>query len=193
MMINRRWILIGAAFGLLAAVATAHPRIETGWGELMAKELKIGDTHLLAEEYARALDAYDRAARLAPHAFMPAYKIALAQYRWGDAVPARREDLWPSALKAVERARFLDPLSADAAFLAGVISYRLGDFKQATKIYRYLERNRQGDPDLHLDLAVAAWRANDMFLATTALKAARRLAPGLPRLHRVAREIHGAR
>jgi tetratricopeptide (TPR) repeat protein len=128
MMMNRRWILIGLALGLLSSIATAHPRVETGWGELMAEELKIGDAHFLAEEYARALDAYDRAARLAPHAFMPAYKIALTQYRWGDAVPVRREDLWPSALKTVERARFLDPLSADATFLAGVLSYRLGDF-----------------------------------------------------------------
>jgi tetratricopeptide (TPR) repeat protein len=192
-MMNRQWILIGVALVLLASTVSAHPRVETGWGELMAEELKIGDAHFIAEEYARALDAYDRAARLAPHAFMPAYKIALTQYRWADAVPVRREDLWPSALKTVERARFLDPLSADATFLAGVLSYRLGDFKKATEIYRHLERNRQGDPDLYLDLAVAAWRVNDMTLATTALEAARRLAPGLPRLHRVAREIHGVR
>lgn len=184
---------LGIALLVLVGAAGAHPRIETGWGQAMAEEIKIGDVHFLAGEYARALDAYDLAARHAPHAFMPAYKIALTQYRWGDAVPVRREDLWPAALKTVERARFLDPLSADAAFLAGVLSYRLGDFKRATEIYRMLEKHRQGDPDLYLDLAIAAWRANDQALAETALKATRRLAPALPRLHRVAWEIHGAR
>lgn len=195
MMFNRTLTALGIALlvAVTAAGVAAHPRVETGWGEGTAEELRLGDVHFLAGEYARALDAYDRAARLAPHAFMPAYKIALTQYRWGDAVPVRREDLWPAALKTVERARFLDPLSADATFLAGVLSYRLGDFKKATEIYRMLEKNRQGDPDLYLDLAIAAWRVNDMAMAGAALEAARRLAPSLPRLHRVAREIYGPR
>ncbi|MEK8023762.1 MAG: hypothetical protein AAB229_08145, partial [Candidatus Hydrogenedentota bacterium] len=134
---------------------------------------------------------YERAAKLAPHAAMPHLKSANVLYKWGNAVPARRSDLWPVAVKYVDRARFLDPTNSDAAFLAGVLRYRLGDYKSAVEVYKMLEKVRQGDIDVYLDLAVAASRANDRALARAALEKAKALDPASKRLFSAAAEIMG--
>jgi tetratricopeptide (TPR) repeat protein len=165
----------------------------TGWGAAFASEIAHGDAHLAAQEFARAADCFERATRLAPHAYAGHYKAALALYKWGNAVPARRVDLWPAAIRLADRARFLDASSADAVFLAGVLRYRMGDYKSAADVYKSLEKVRQGDIDLYLDLAVAGWRGGDMRLATLALDRARMIDPASKRLHSVALEVLGSR
>lgn len=182
-------MVVLAALLLVATGVSAEPSNPTGWGEEFRAEIRRGDEHYQALEFARALENYERAEKLAPHAFIGFYKSALALYRWGDAVPVRRQDLWPQALQKADRARFLDPVSSDAVFLAGVLRYRMGDFKAATEVYKSLEKVRQGDVDLYLDLAVAAWRAGDMDLAMASLERARTVAPSSRRLQSVAREI----
>ncbi len=173
----------------LALPSLADDAASTGWGRDFASEIEQGDSHMVGLEYARALENYERAEKLAPHAAIAPYKIAYALYRWGNDVPVRREDLWPLAVRKADRALFLDRTSADATFLAGVIRYRLGDFRSAVEVYKALETVRQGDVDLYLDLAVAAWRGGDMKLAMAALDRARLIAPSSRRLHALAREI----
>lgn len=171
-------------------IATTVP---TGWGAEFTAEIARGDAYLVAQEFARAADAFERATRLAPHAYAGSFKTALVFYKWGNAVPARRVDLWPAAIRLADRARFLDPSSADASFLAGVLRYRLGDYKSATEVYKSLEKVRQGDIDLYLDLAVAAWRGGDMRLVGLSLDRARMIDPASKRLHSVALEVLGSR
>lgn len=181
-------IVLSVLVSALALSAGAAPQ-SAGWGEELTTLVAAGDARLVALEYARALDYYERAQKAAPHAFVGPYKIALTLYKWGNAVPVRRSDLWPEALKQADRARFLDPVNADAVFLAAVIRYRMGDYKSAIEVYRGLERVRQGDVELYLDLAVAAWRANDRPLAQAALEKARRLEPSSTRVHEIARQV----
>lgn len=184
------WIttIIAALTVVLVTTASAAP-VATGWGEELTTLVNAGDARLVALEYVRALDYYERAAAAAPQAFIAPYKIALTLYKWGNAVPVRRGDLWPEALKRVDRARFLDPTNADAVFLAAVIRYRMGDYKSAVDVYRGLEKIRQGDVDLYLDMAVAAWRAGDAALASASLEKARRLQPSSARVQQIARQV----
>jgi tetratricopeptide (TPR) repeat protein len=175
------------------AICSAPAIAATGWGAEFAAEIARGDAHLVAQEFARAAEVFERATRLAPHAFAGHYKAALTLYKWGNAVPARRTDLWPAAIRLADRARFLDSSSADAVFLAGVLRYRMGDYKSAAEVYKSLEKVRQGDIDLYLDLSVTAWRGGDMRLATLALDRARMIDPASKRLHSVALEVLGSR
>lgn len=175
---------------LLAFSASSAPQ-PAGWGEELTQLVDAGDARLVALEYARALEYFERAHKAVPHAFIAPYKIGLTLYKWGNAVPVRRGDLWPEALKMADRARFLDPSNVDAVFLAAVIRYRMGDYKSAVDVYRGIERIRQGDVDLYLDLAVAAWRANDRPLASAALEKARRIQPSSARVQEIARIVLG--
>lgn len=184
------FVIIGSG---MAGSASAHPSSETGWGNAFADRMAHGDSHLILLEYARALESYEQAARMTPHAAAAQIKIALTLYKWGNAVPARRNDLWPAAIKAADRARFLDPTNADAGFISAVVRYRMGDHGGAVTVYKMLERVRQGDPDLYLDLAVVAIRAGDSNLATAALTRARAVDPTNKRLYLVAKEIFIAR
>lgn len=186
----KRLVIAFAVIAFAASSASAQSA-SSGWGEEFAATMARGDSHMVAMEYARALDAYERAAKLAPHAVAPQLKCALALYKWGNAVPARRSDLWPSAVKRADRARFLDPTNADAAFLAGVLRYRMGDYKSAVEVYKSIERVRQGDVDVYLDLAVAASRAGDRTLAQAALEKARAIDPASKRLYSAAAEVLG--
>lgn len=176
---------------LVATAVQAHPITQTGWGREFADHMAHGDSHLAGREYARALEAYDAAAKATPHASAAQIKIALTLYHWGNAVPARRSDVWPQSLKAADRARFLEPTSADAAFIAAVVRYRMGDHRGAVDVYKALEKVRQGDPDLYLDLAVVASRAGDGNLANLALSRAREIDPSNKRLYLIAREVFG--
>lgn len=190
---------VGAAESVAApasseVILSAVPSVAaTGWGAEFGAEIARGDAHLVAQEFARAAEAFERATRLAPHAFAGHYKAALTLYKWGNAVPARRADLWPAAIRLADRARFLDASSVDAVFLAGVLRYRMGDYKSAADVYKSLEKVRQGDIDLYLDLAVASWRGGDMRMATLALDRARLIDPASKRLHSVALEVLGSR
>jgi len=189
-------------FVLAAAIATimffnsyssAMEMAPTGWGKDFSDAVSQGDAYFVKCEYARALESYEHAEELAPHAAQASYKIALTMYRWGNGIQARREDLWPLAIKKVERTLYLDPTFADAVFLLGVLRYRMGDFKSAVQIYKSISEIRQGDPDLYMDIAVAAWRAGDMKLSSAALERARALTPSSTRLHSIAREIFSSR
>lgn len=187
---TRSLVLLPALLLAFAVSAAAAPQ-PAGWGEELTQLVAAGDARLVALEYARALEYYERAQKEAPHAFVGPYKIAITLYKWGNAVPVRRGDLWPEALKFADRARFLDPTNVDAVFLAAVIRYRMGDYKSAIDVYRGLERIRQGDVELYLDLAVAAWRANDSALSRSALEKARRLEPSSARVQEIARQVLG--
>lgn len=181
-------------FVLLAASAPvlAHPSDETKWNMTWVEEVAHGDSHLISLEYARAIDAYEAAIKKGPQAVIPHLRVASAAYRWADAVPARRSDIWPLALKMSERARFLDPFSAEAAFLSGIIRYRMGDYEGAVAAYQALEKVREGDINLYLDLALAAKRMGDAQLARRALDRARAINPSAKRLYSVAREVLAA-
>lgn len=184
-----RGVTAAILIGVVSVTASAHPIEETGWGVDFANAIRHGDSHLAHGEFARAWDAYELATELTGHAVSGHYKLALAGYMWGDAVRARRGDIWKKALVHVERARFLDPYHADAAFLSAVIRYRTGDYQGAVDVYAALERVREGDINLYLDLALAAHRLGDQELAYLALQTARVIDPGSKRLHHVALEV----
>lgn len=194
-------VSVRLALAAVAVITMAFPAFASdngGWGASSAgggwaRAIAAGDSHLSQMHFARALDEYDRAQRIAPYSHVPYLRSATAYYGWGDAIEGRRGDLWPLALKHAEKARRLDPLSAEASFLSAVIRFRMGDYSGAVDIYRELEKVRQGDIHLYLDLALAAFKAGNRDLAATALQRAEAINPDSERLHSVAKMLLGGR
>jgi tetratricopeptide (TPR) repeat protein len=129
-LIEERRLLIrlhGSRGDLAAAVTESERLAEHLPPNDPAPWIELGHAYELAHRYAEALEAYDRAARVAPRSALAAKRGGLRAARWGELALAE-----PRLEEAVRR----DPLDAEAWHALGLVRARLGKWDDARQAYR---------------------------------------------------------
>lgn len=167
---------------LVAGPAVAH-HLPASWGpdgDGYAAQVSHGDGHLGRGEIAQAVEAYERARRLAPAAWSAAYRLGLAHWRWAERVPARRAWALERAAELAGEATALEPTAVEAWRLLAAAEHARGRPDAALRALRQAAALRGGDAGLLCDLAIAADAAGRRAEAVEAIRRAREIgtAPG---------------
>lgn len=134
---------VDAMVAALAAKLQRNPQDAEGW-------YVLGRSYLDLERYAEALTALTEAERQAPKEarMAAAHAEALAM--------SRGNDLAGEPGQLIARALSLDPLEPKALELAGLAAFQAGDFAQAARHWRILERRLAVGSEQREEIAAAA-------------------------------------
>ena len=119
-----------------------------------AADIELGHAYELAHAFEEALDAYDRAAEIAPQSPLGPREGGLRAARWGLAAEADAR-LREAARRGANDVEFLHA--------RGLVAIRLDQFAEAEVHYRACAK--QGAPECHLGLASLGLKKNDYVLA----------------------------
>ncbi len=130
------------------AVAKLEAAVQADAKDYLAA-FRLGQAHEAAGSFAKAVSAYDAAAKLNPTVAAPLAKAAVLQ--------ADKLNSLPRGLELAKAARRIAPNDPAVAGVLGRLSYRSGDFSSAAALLQENIRSTTPEVELLLDLAVAQY------------------------------------